>query len=173
VSLPASEGPTVRMATRRDVAAITEIFNELIGSTSITWSEHEDSLDDRLEWFARQQANAQPVVVAELDDEVVGFAAYGPFRDNAKWPGYRFTVEHSIHVRTSHHRRGVGRELLAALVAHAIEHEAHVMVAAIDGENGSSIALHERFGFVHVGLLPETGYKFGRWLDLVLMQRTF
>ena len=101
---------------------------------------------------------------------VLGFASYGEFRDNQRWPGYRFTVELSIHVDEAQWGGGVGRALMTELLARARRAGVHVVVAAVDGENTESIAFHERMGFATVGRLAETGFKFGRWLDLVFMQ---
>jgi L-amino acid N-acyltransferase YncA len=112
-----------------------------------------------------------PVLVAEVDGAVVGFTAYEYFRGEGKWPGYRLTMELSIHVAESHWGRGVGRSLIDALVERARAAGIHVLVAAIDGANEASIRFHERLGFEVVGRMPQTGTKFGRWLDLVLMQR--
>ncbi len=102
---------------------------------------------------------------------VVGWATYGDFRDSARWPGYRHTVEHSIHVREACWGRGVGRALVEALTTRARRDGKHVMVAAIDADNLRSIRFHEHVGFVEVARMPEIGEKFGRRLDLVLMQR--
>lgn len=110
------------------------------------------------------------VLVADDEGEVVGVAAYGWFRDVAKRPGYRFTVENTIHVREDRWGTGVGRQLMAELVAAARRSGKHTMVAAIDGANEASIRFHERLGFVEVARMPELGAKFGRWLDLVLLQ---
>jgi len=111
------------------------------------------------------------------DDRVIGFASYDDFRDAAKWPGYRFTVEHTIHVHHVHQDHqdhqgvGVGGVLLDALIERALEAGKHSMIGAVDGDNAGSIRFHERHGFAVVGRLPELGFKFGRWLDHVLMQR--
>src|SRR4029079_15022920 len=95
----------------------------------------------------------------------------GDFRDSVRWPGYAPTVEHSIHVREDCWGRGIGRSLIDALVAHARAEGKHVMVAGIDSENVGSIRFHERCGFVEVARMPGIGFKFGRWLTLVLLQR--
>ena len=120
--------------------------------------------------MAEHQAAGCPLLVAEHGGEVVGFAGYGAFRDNAKWPGYRLTVEHSIHVRESHWGTGVGRALIDALIERAKADGIHVMVAAVDGENDASIRFHERLGFIEVARMPQVGTKHGRWLDLVMLQ---
>ena len=109
-----------------------------------------------------------PVLVAEEGGAVCGFASYGPFR---AFDGYAETVEHGLYVAREAQRRGHGAALLGALVARAEAAGLHVMVAAIEARNEASLALHERFGFARVGLMPEVGRKFDRWLDLVLMQR--
>lgn len=103
---------------------------------------------------------------------VVGVATYGDFRDSVQREGYRFTVEHTIHVDEHTRGLGVGRALMEALVDRARAAGLHAMIGAIDGENQESLAFHERLGFVEVGRLPEVGRKFDRWLDLVLVQRT-
>jgi phosphinothricin acetyltransferase len=165
-------GVQVRDATERDLGAITAIYNELIPSRTVTWTERLDTVEERSVWFGHQQACGHPVIVAEdVDGEVVGFSTYGEFRDNAKWPGYRYTVELSIHVRDNRWGRGIGRALMAELVARAQQNGMHVIIAAVDGDNPESIAFHERMGFDVVGRLEQTGYKFDRWLDLVFMQR--
>ena len=109
--------------------------------------------------------------MAELDGRVVGFCTYGEFRENRRWEGYRFTAELTIHVAPDHHGGGVGRSLLAALIERARADGLHTLVAAIDGANEGSIRFHERLGFVETARMPQIGFKFGRWLDLVLLQR--
>ena len=111
-----------------------------------------------------------PVLVAVDAEVVVGWATYGDFRDTGRWPGYRFTVEHSVHVAESHWGRGVGRALMVALVETARRAGKRVMVAAIDAGNVGSIEFHARLGFVEVGRMPGVGDKWGQRLDLVLMQ---
>lgn len=161
----------LRHATVDDIQTITEIFNALIDTTTITWTNRHDTVDERRQWFDRQMSLNHPVLVAEIDGDVVGVATYGAFRDNQRTPGYRFTVELSIHVRTTHHRQGIGRALLERLVAEAHERGMHAIIGAVDGDNHASIALHEALGFTEVGRFPEVGYKFDRWLDVVFMQK--
>jgi L-amino acid N-acyltransferase YncA len=161
----------VRDATASDLPAIRGLYNALIPTTTIGWTETEQSARDRKAWFARQNQQGHPVLVADDAGAVVGYAAYGDFRGAGKWPGYRYTVEHTIHVREDRWGGGVGRTLLTELVERALDQGMHVMVAAIDGDNRASIDFHRRLGFVEVARMPEVGQKFGRWLDLVLMQR--
>jgi phosphinothricin acetyltransferase len=161
----------IRDATTADMAAVTALYNALIPTTTVAWTEQEQTLAERLAWFERQRELDHPVLVAADGERVVGFAAYGSFRGSGKWPGYRFTVEHTIHVDSTHWGAGVGRRLLESLIERARAAGIHVMVGAIDGANVDSIRFHARLGFVEVARMPEVGRKFDRWLDLVLMQR--
>jgi phosphinothricin acetyltransferase len=161
----------IRDAIDDDMPAVRDLYNALIPTTTIGWTESLQTLRQRRAWYRKQQKAGFPVLVADDDGEVVGFSAYGSFRGEGKWPGYRFTVEHTIHVRESHWGRGIGRMLLTALAERARQIGIHVMVAAIDGDNEASIRFHESLGFAIVGRMPEVGWKFGRRLELVLMQR--
>jgi L-amino acid N-acyltransferase len=161
----------VRDAVAKDLPAIGEIYNVLIPTTTIAWSENTETLRQRQTWFRHQQQAGNPVLVAEDDATVVGFCSYGSFRGAGKWPGYRFTVEHTIHVSASHWGSGVAHALLRALIDRATAANIHVMVAAIDSANTASIRFHEKHEFVTVATMPEVGRKFDRWRDLVLMQR--
>jgi L-amino acid N-acyltransferase YncA len=162
----------IRDCTDADLAATLEISNELIPTTTIAWTEHPLGIDERTRWFAEQLARGFPVLVADDAGTVVGVASYGDFRDTSHWEGYRFSVELSIHVRGDRRGDGIGRRLMEALVDRATAAGVHVMVAAVDGDNVDSIRFHERLGFVEVARMPEVGFKFGRWLDLVLLQLT-
>ena len=157
----------VREATIDDADAICTLLNALLATTTIEWTDTPHTTDGVRRWMEEHEV----VLVADDAGEVVAVAAYGWFRDAIVRPGYRFTVENTIHVRDDRWGTGVGRQLMEALVAAALERGAHTMVAAVDAENHASIRFHERLGFVEVARLPEVGAKFGRWLDLVLLQR--
>ena len=161
----------VREASVDDLAAIRRLFNVLIPTTAIAWRDHLASEEEIAEWFDQQSVAEHPVLVAELDRDVAGYTTWTTFRGGARFPGYRHTAELTIHVDAAHHRRGVGRALLGALIDEGRRRELHVLVAGIDAENSASIALHRAMGFVEVGRMPEVGRKFDRWLDLVLVQR--
>jgi L-amino acid N-acyltransferase YncA len=161
----------VRDAVDGDMPVLRDLYNALIPTTTVAWTEAPETLRERLAWFRRLQRDGYPVLVADVDGHVVGFAAYASFRGEGKWPGYRYTVEHTIHVHEDYWSQGLGRALLEALIERARTLGVHVMVAAVDGANTESIAFHERIGFTAVGHMPEVGRKFDRWLDLVLMQR--
>jgi phosphinothricin acetyltransferase len=108
------------------------------------------------------------LVAVDGDGDVIGFGSFGDFR---AWPGYRTTVEHSVHVRADRRGRGTGTALLAALIERAAALGKHAMIAGVDADNAASLRLHERLGFTVVGRLPEVARKFDRWLDLVLLER--
>jgi L-amino acid N-acyltransferase YncA len=161
----------IRDADERDLESITTIQNAFISSTAIEWTDAEHSVDDRRIWLDHHRRAGYPVVVAVVSEAVVGFASFGDFRDSTKWPGYRLTVENTIHVRDEYWGAGIGRQLMNALIERATETGMHVMVAAVDGENVASIRFHQRLGFTEVARMAQVGTKFGRWLDLVLLQR--
>jgi len=158
----------VRDATENDLPQILAIYNDVIARSTAVWTEQPSTLDERRNWFSARQAAGYPVLVAASEGAVLGFASFGDFR---AWPGYRHTVEHSIHVRAQDRRRGVGSTLLPALVERARALDKHVLLAGSDGDNEASIAFHRRFGFTDAGRLREVGRKFGRWIDLVFLQR--
>ncbi|HUP86605.1 MAG TPA: GNAT family N-acetyltransferase [Acidimicrobiales bacterium] len=164
--------PVIRDAVADDLPAISGLYNALIPSTTVAWTEWAETIQDRRAWFAARTGSGDATLVAEAGEGgVIGYAAYGPFRDNVKWPGYRWTVEHTIHVDGDWHGKGVGRALLEALVDRARAQGMHVMIGALDGANEASIRFHVRLGFEVVARLPEVGRKFDRWLDLVLVER--
>jgi L-amino acid N-acyltransferase len=162
----------IRVATEADLPAIRSLFNALIPTTTIAWRDHLADEVEMATWFAGQREHGFPVLVADLDGRVVGYTCWGVFRGGERFPGYRHTVELTLHVDGEVHRRGIGRALLAALVDEARRRgDVHVLVAGIDAENEASLALHARAGFEEVARMPEVGRKLGRWIDLVLVQR--
>jgi phosphinothricin acetyltransferase len=166
-----STGVMIRDAEAVDIGAITEIQNAFIATAAIEWTDVLHDVDDRRAWLMHQRAAGHPVLVAVIDDRVVGWASYGEFRDSRKWPGYRLTVEHTIHVGEEQWGSGVGRRLMEELVERATNAGLHAMIAAVDGENTASVRFHERLGFQEVARMPQVGTKFGKWLDLVLLER--
>jgi phosphinothricin acetyltransferase len=160
----------IRDAILDDLPATLAIYNALIETTTVAWTERPQTLAERAAWFGEQQQRGFPVLVAVDAGEVIGTASYGDFRDSVHWPGYRHTAEHSVHVRIDRRGQGVGQQLMDSLIDRARGNGIHVLVAGIDAENAASIRFHERLGFREVARMPETGRKFGRWLDLVLMQ---
>jgi len=157
----------LRSATTNDLEKILEIVNYSILHTTANYSYDIQTLEVQIKWFEDKKDKNLPVVVADLDGEVVGFGSYGQFREKI---GYQYTIEHSVYVVDHVIGKGIGSKLLTELIRLAKEQGYHVMIGAIDAENAGSIAFHERFGFVTTGTIREVGYKFGHWLDLVFMQ---
>ncbi|MDN5600809.1 MAG: N-acetyltransferase family protein [Brachybacterium sp.] len=155
-------------ATAQHAGGIAAIYNHAVEHTTAIWNERLVDAADRAAWLAERQGSGFPVLVALEDDgTVLGYATYGPWRPH---DGYRHTVEHSLYVREGLRGRGTGSALLTALLERARAQGIHVMVAGIDASNEGSVRLHERFGFTRVGVLPQVGTKFGRWLDLAFLQ---
>lgn len=162
---------TIRPATVADVPSITTLANALLQRTTYEWTEKPHTVTARAAWLRDHDARGHPVLVAVDGPAIVGWAAYGDFRDTERWPGYRATVEHTVHVAERHWGVGVGRRLMARLVDVARGAGKRVMIGGIDATNDSSIRFHARLGFREVARLPGVGEKWGRRLDLVLVQR--
>jgi L-amino acid N-acyltransferase len=159
----------VRDATPGDLSRILSIYNHAALHTTAVWTDVASDVAERRSWFDARSKSGFPVLVAEASREVIGFASFTDFRP---WPGYRHTVENSIYVDPSFHRRGAARALLRSLIARAIELGKHTMVAGIEASNEASLALHRGEHFMESGRIPEIGCKFGRWLDLVFLSKT-
>ena len=158
----------IRPATASDVPALLEIHNDAVASTTAIWDETPVDLADRQAWFAERTGTGFPVLVAERDGVVGGYATYGPWRPKS---GYRHTVENSVYVHPDHQGHGLASGLLDALLTRArASADVHRVVAMIEASNTLSIGLHERRGFREVGRMSEVGTKFGRWLDLAILQ---
>ena len=155
-------------AEESDLPGLLAIYNDVIATSTAIYSYAPVTLEDRTLWWRERVAMGYPVLAATDESGVLGFATFGDFR---AWPGYRFTVEHSVHVRADCRGQGVGKELMKALFPRATALGKHVMIAAVDAANHSSIRFHERLGFEKTGHLREVGHKFDRWLDLVFLQR--
>lgn len=162
-----TETITIRDAGEADLAAIRDIYNHAVEHTTAIWNEVLIDVDNRRAWLELRRAKGFPVLVAERAGKVAGYASYGDWR---AFDGYRHTVEHSVYVDKDCRGAGIGKLLMQALVDHARGNDKHVMIAAIEAENQPSIALHERLGFRLVGIHREVGIKFGRWLDLAMME---
>lgn len=161
----------IRTAEPSDLEAIAAIYNALLAVTTYEWTESPHSVDELSKWLQSQRASDRPVLVAVDAGRVVGWTTYGDFRDSSRWPGYRFTVEHSIHVAPTHWRRGIGRMLLERLMDEAVLRGKRTIVAGIDSSNRQSVTFHERLGFRQVAYMAGIGDKWDQRLDLILMQR--
>lgn len=160
--------PELREATEADLPGLLAIYNDVIATSTAVYADAPVSLEDRRQWWSGRRAAGYPVLVALDAHGVAGFASFGDFR---AWPGYRHTVEHSVHVRAGGRGRGVGTALMTALLASAAQLGKHVMIGGVDADNTASIRFHERLGFVPAARLREVGRKFDRWLDLLFLQR--
>ncbi|MFS2154606.1 N-acetyltransferase family protein [Rhizobium sp. Rhizsp42] len=162
-----TQATLIRDATEADLAAIRDIYNHAVEHTTAIWNETVVDLDNRREWFAMRRARGFPVLVAEREGRIAGYASYGDWR---AFEGFRHTVEHSVYVEKDHQGAGIGKQLMTALIKRAGENGIHVMIAGIEAGNQASIALHEKLGFRNGGTFHEVGIKFGRWLDLTFME---
>jgi L-amino acid N-acyltransferase YncA len=150
-----------------DTNAILAIINHTIINSTALYDYHPRSLEQQIAIFEEKLSKNFPIIVATLQDEVVGFGYYSEFRLRE---AYKFTVEHSVYVATTHIGKGIGKAIMQRLIAIAREQKIHTMVGVIDSENQSSVEFHERFGFKTVGIIKESGYKFDRWLHSIFMQ---
>jgi phosphinothricin acetyltransferase len=155
-------------ATEADLPGLLAIYNEVIATSTAVFSSVPVTLAERQQWWRTRIAQGYPVLVARDAQGVAGFSTFGDFRAS---PGYRFSVEHTVHVRGDGRGRGLGTSLVRALIPRAAQLGKHVMIAGVDAANAPSIRFHERLGFTVAGTLREVGHKFDRWLDLVFMQR--
>jgi len=158
---------TIRRATANDLHGILAIVNHAILHTTAIYDYEPRTIETQQQWFDDKVKSAFPVIVAEAEDKIVGFASYGAFNPKV---GYRMTVEHSVYVADGFSGNGVGKMLLSELIALAKTQKIHVMVGLIDASNVGSIEFHKKFGFTENGVLKEVGFKFDKWLDVQFMQ---
>jgi phosphinothricin acetyltransferase len=162
-------GRAIRAVTEEDICEITRIYGRYVLHSCATFELEPPSQDEMLRRRAEILRLGLPYLAAEVDGEVVGYAYASAYRPRG---AYRFTIEDSIYVDAGHLGQGHGHALLEALIARCEQGPWRQMIAVIgDSGNAASIGLHQRFGFHPVGTLAEVGFKFGRWLDSVLMQR--
>ncbi|WP_374604958.1 N-acetyltransferase family protein [Niveibacterium sp.] len=152
----------------RHADAILAIFNEAIVSSTALYDYTPRPPESMVTWFETKRKGGFPVLgIEDAEGRLLAFGSYGTFR---AWPAYKYSVEHSVYVHKDHRGKGLGPEVMQALIAAARRNGVHAMIGGIDASNTGSIALHQRLGFKHVGTLPEVGFKFGRWLDLAFYQ---
>ncbi|HEY1921395.1 MAG TPA: GNAT family N-acetyltransferase [Tepidisphaeraceae bacterium] len=156
----------IRPAGAGDLVAINDIYNYYVLHSTCTYQELPEPIEGREKWFA-VHGPRHPVIVAEVDGKVAGWGSLSAYHVRS---AYRHTVENSVYIHHEFHRRGIGSLILADLIerARGIGHRA--IIAGIDGDQGASMKLHAKFGFVRVGHLKELGFKFGRWLDVIYME---
>jgi phosphinothricin acetyltransferase len=157
----------VRDAVRADIEAITAIYNEVLATSTAIYNDQPATVENRVAWWHSRLAQQYPVLVVVEGDAVCGFGSFGDFRP---WPGYRYTVEGTVHVASGLRGKGVGSLVLKELVVRARAAGKHSMIAGVDSENTKSLQFLEHLSFEQVGYLPEVGFKFDRYLNLVLLQ---
>ncbi len=159
----------VRPAELPDAEAIRSIYNREVTEAAVTFDLRPRTLEEQETWLVAH-SGAHPAVVAvdSASGAIVGFASLSPYRDR---PAYSTSVEDSVYVHADHRGRGVGRLLLDELIRLGTAHGFHTVIGRIVGGHTASIALHRACGFEEVGTEREIGRKFGRWLDVVIMQR--
>ena len=157
----------IRPYQTEDTQAILDIINHNILHSTALYDYNIRSYEQQLTIMGEKINKNFPVIVAELNGQVLGFGMYSEFRFRE---AYKFTVEHSVYVANDYHGKGIGNLLLAELITLAKVQKLHTMIAVIDAENQGSVSFHEKFGFKTVGIIKESGYKFNRWLHSVFMQ---
>lgn len=156
----------LRPARLDDAEAIRAIYNAEVSNGTATFDLTPRTADQQRAWLA-ERSGAHVVLVAELNGEIVGFGALSRYKDR---PAYNTTVENSVYVASGHQGMGIGRAILRDLLQRAADHGFHTVIARIGHESKGSIAAHTSVGFVEIGREREVGRKFGRWLDVVVMQ---
>jgi len=159
----------IRSAVASDIPGLIAIWNPIIRDTTIIFHNQEKTPESVAATMAERQQAGHGFFVADEGGRIPGFSTYAQFRGGN---GYATAMEHSVLLAPEARGRGIGRALMARLEDHARGAGAHTLFGGISGENPKGIAFHQTIGFREVARLPETGRKFGRWLDLVLMMKT-
>ena len=158
----------IRDARSTDAAGIAAIWNPVIRDTAITFNSAEKTEAEIAKMIAERQAAGHGTWVAEEFGKILGFVTVSQFRGGV---GYAHTLEHTVILAPGQSGRGIGRALMSEMENHSREQKAHSVFAGVSGENPAGAAFHEAIGYRLVSILPEVGYKFGRWMDLHLMQK--
>lgn len=157
---------TIRKATPADLGAITGIYNEAILKTTATFDTEPKTEDEQKSWF-EHHGPRYPILVAQEDNLIVGWASLSQWSDRCAYSG---TAEASVYVMDEYQGRGIGRRLSEAIIEAGREAGLHTLIARITSENQVSIHLSESVGYRHIGVMKECGRKFGKLLDVCLMQ---
>jgi len=156
----------IRAASESDQQAIMEIYNDAVLNTTATFDTEPRSLQNQMEWFRKHKKN-HPVFVAEENNKVVGWASLSPWSDRC---AYDTTVEVSVYIHKDFRGKGVGSQLLEKVTEEGRKVNNHTVISRITQGNEVSIHLHEKLGYRHIGVMKEVGFKFGKFLDVNLMQ---
>lgn len=157
----------IRNANQEDIEGIRMIYNYAILNTNSVYAYQELSSEEMLAWYMQKMDNNFPILVMELERNIVGFASFGTFR---AWPAFQSTVEHSVHTHPHYYSKGIAKQLLQELIKAAKKLHYHAMIGGIDANNDISLRLHKKLGFKEVGHLPQVAFKFDTWLDLKFLQ---
>ena len=158
----------LRPAAAADVEAINILYNHYVQVSTCTYQEEPETMESRQQWFENHRPEIHPIIVAVSNGRVVGWGSLSTYHSRC---AYRNTAEISVYVHHELHRLGIGSAILNDLILRARAIGYHAIIAAIDGEQKASITMHTRFGFTEVGHFQEVGFKFGRWLDVIYMER--
>lgn len=158
----------IRPVEDADYDQILAIWGPIVRDTAVTFASVEKTAETLDTYVTARRAAGRAFLVAARGAAILGFATYDQFRGG---DGYRFAMEHSVFLGPDARGAGIGRQLMGAIEDHARGAGAHTMMAGISGENPDGVAFHTAIGYAHVGLIPQSGHKFGRWMDLVLMQK--
>ncbi len=157
----------IRNAIRADLPAISEIYNHYVRHSTCTYQLEPETLAEREAWFEAHAAEGYPVVVVEVDGQVVGWGSLSKFHARA---GYKPSVEASVYIAQAFHRRGLGRTILEHLIDRARAAGFHTLIGGASADQSASIALQESLGFTRVAHFKEVAQKFGRRLDVIYLQ---
>jgi phosphinothricin acetyltransferase len=159
----------IRKAELVDIPFITEVYNDAVLNTTATFDTEIKTIENRSEWF-KQHDEQHPIIVAENRGVMAGWASLTAWSDRCAYSG---TAEVSVYVHKDHRGIGVGKSLLETLVVDARQLQLHYLLSRIAADNNASISLHERYGFTHIGVMHEVGFKFGKYIDVCLMELVF
>jgi phosphinothricin acetyltransferase len=161
--------PTIRRAEPRDLESITAIYNDAVLKTVATFDTEPKTADELATWFEKHGAR-HPILVAESGGTIAGWISLSEWSDRL---AYSDTAEVSLYIAEEQRGKGIGKKLLAAALNEGREAGLHTIVSRIAGGNETSVRLHESFGFQHIGIMKEVGRKFGKLIDVYLMQKIF
>ena len=158
---------TIRRATIQDIEPITEIYNQAILNTVATFDTEIKTAEEQRDWF-NHHGDRHPILVAEQDGTIVGWASLSAWSDRC---AYDDTAESSLYIEEHQRGKGIGRKLSEAIIKAGYDANLHTLIARIAEGNAASIHIAESQGFEHIGIMKEVGRKFGRLLDVYLMQK--